>query len=60
MTAQVQSADASKEEALIEALVGEQTDSWNKGGCSRLLRQMHRGRQFHQYCWNFSLRMSGL
>jgi len=31
MTAQVQSADASKEEALIEALVGEQTDSWNKG-----------------------------
>jgi uncharacterized protein (TIGR02246 family) len=31
MTAQVQSAVPFKEEALIEALVGEQTDSWNKG-----------------------------
>jgi uncharacterized protein (TIGR02246 family) len=31
MTAQVRSAVPCKEEALIEALVGEQTDSWNKG-----------------------------
>ena len=31
MTAQVQSTDPSKDEALIEALVEEQTVSWNKG-----------------------------
>jgi hypothetical protein len=31
MTAQVQSTDPSKDEALIETLVEEQTVSWNKG-----------------------------